>query len=109
METTKLNKTIRVTSNKEQFKINVTMDFEGVGTNQLLAWSLQSQVIALQRVLRECSVESLNEMVENGYEVHALSAGTKPRTTVEVMNDAKNAISSLTSEQRNALIEELMA
>lgn len=110
METTMIQeKLVRLTSNDKKFKIYVHMDFSDVTTEQLIKWAFQSQTIAMQRVLRECSAQTLEDFEENGYEVHALVAGVKPRTNKEVMHDAKNAIATLTDEQKAELLEQLMS
>lgn len=101
-------KLVRLTSNDKKFKIYVHMDFTDVSHEQLIKWAFQSQTIAMQRVLRECSSETLNDFEENGYEVHALVAGVKPRTNREILNDAKNAIATLSEEQKAELLEQLM-
>lgn len=103
-----LEKKINVTKDKFKYNMTINMDFSGVSQSQLLNWSMQSQVIAAQRVLRECSVDSLNEFVTNGYSVHALSAGTKPVTLAESMESMKQLLASLPSDQRAEMMETLM-
>lgn len=103
-----LEKKISVTKDKFKYNMTIRMDFSGVSQSQLLNWAMQSQVIAAQRVLRECSVDSLNEFVTNGYDVHALSAGTKPVTLAESMNSMKALLASLPSDQRSQLVESLI-
>jgi len=104
-----MEKEIRLTSKDQKYVIKVRMDFSNVSKSQLLTWSFQSQVIAMQRALRECSRESLTELVENGYECHALNAGTKPRTNAEVIAEAKSVVATLTDEQKAELLETLMS
>ena len=102
-------KLVRLTANNRKFKIYVHMDFEDVSEEQLIKWAFQSQTIAMQRVLRECSAQTLEEFEESGYEVHALHAGIKPRTQRQIMDEAKTAVAGLTDIQKAELLEQLMA
>lgn len=103
-----MEKAVRVTRKDIKYKVYVHMDFGGVSHEQLVKWAFQSQIIAMQRVLRDCSAETLAEFEAEGYEVHALAAGQKPQTASEVKAQAKRAISQMDEAAREALIEELM-
>ena len=109
MEPVILEKESRTTVNGEKYKFVVRMDFSDVPRATLLSWAFADRIIALQRVIRECTKESLEEFVREGYECHALAAGTKPRTTAEVIAETKERVAAMTPEQKEALLEMLMA
>ena len=104
-----MEKTIKLKANDVQHEISVRMDFENVSRPQLLSWAFADRIIAMQRVLRECSNESLAEFVQDGYNVHALAAGQKPRTFNETKNDIKSHMATLSTAEREALLEELLS
>jgi hypothetical protein len=103
-----MEKEINLTAHNTKHKITVRMDFANVPKAQMLSWAFADRIIAMQRALRECTKESLEEFVNEGYAVHALSAGTKPRSKAEVIAEAKAVINTLDEEAKAELLEALM-
>lgn len=102
-----MERTIKLTSNGNKHELKIRMSFENVSKSQLLTWAFADRIIALQRVLRECSTETLETFALDGFDVHALAAGTKPKTFSETKNEIKSHLASLSPEERKAMIEEL--
>lgn len=106
---TVMEKEIRLTARDVKYKITVRMNFDNVTEDSLHSWAFADRIIAMQRVLRECTPETLTELSENGYDVHALKAHEKPQNAAEIIAATKASIATMTPEQKNALLEALMA
>lgn len=103
-----MERIVKLTANNQKHEIKIRMSFDNVSRSQLLTWAFADRIIALQRVLRECSNETLETFAIDGYQVHALAAGTKPKTFAETKNEIKNHMATLTAEEKQAMIELLM-
>ena len=101
-------KTIKLTAHDRKFSIDVTMDFNNVSTTQLRAWAFADRIIAMQRALRDCTSETLETFSDDGYKVHALAAGQKPKSLADTKNEIRALMAQMTPEQREAFIESMM-
>lgn len=101
-------KKIKLTAHDRKFEILVTMDFNNVSKTQLRQWAFADRIIAMQRALRDCSSETLETFSDDGYQVHALAAGQKPKTFAEVRDEMKTHMATLGADEKQRMIEELM-
>ena len=91
----------------KQFKIRVNMAFDGIMVEQLLDWAFADRVIALQRALRECNEQTLQDYVEKGYSVHASTCGQKPKSIHETIGEVKSLLAGKTPEEKAKILAEL--
>lgn len=103
-------RTVKVTlKDKTSFAIPVTMSFDDVEHSDLVTWAGQSRVIDMQRMLRTLTPETLGEMASEGLVVNASTCTVKPVSFTETKAQIKQLASTMTQEEKDAMIAALMA
>ena len=102
-------RTVKVTlKDKTSFAIPVTMSFDGVTHSDLVTWAGQSRVIDMQRMLRTLAPETLGEMASDGLAVNASTCTVKPVSFAETKAQIKQLASTMTQEEKDAMIAALL-
>lgn len=104
-----MEKQIKITTNGIQRDLTIRMGFDNVSKAELLEWAFANRIIACQRALRECTDETINEFVLNGYEVDARHAGVKPMTDAERKAELAKKVEKMSDDEKQAMIELLMS
>lgn len=108
--TSTIDRLVKVTlKSKESYVIPVTMRFDDCPHDDLIGWASQSRVIDMQRMLRTLAPETLGEMVTDGLDVHASTCTVKPVSFTETKAQIRALASTMTKDEKDAMIAALMA
>ena len=108
--TSTIERLVKVTlKDKTSYVIPVTMRFDDCSRSDLIGWAGQSRVIDMQRMLRTLAPETLAEMVTDGLNVHASTCTVKPVSFTETKAQIRKLASTMSQEEKDAMIAALMA